>query len=42
MSDQMIECPKCGVFNDVTRRELCWKCGGKLAPLPLEAEGKKS
>lgn len=33
--EQMVECPKCGVFNDVTRRDKCWKCQTTLAKLPL-------
>lgn len=27
----MVECEKCGVFNDPTLRTKCWKC---QAPLP--------
>lgn len=26
----MVECEKCGVFNDVTLRDKCWKCQAAL------------
>jgi len=35
MSDAMVQCQTCGVFNDVTLREVCWKC---KTPLPKQKE----